>query len=154
MLLISITIATTTYPRKIEEFPKMEKSFTLDSVSTRDIWPKCICCLRKLQWLRLIDNRTCCRPITSMITDRIGFLSVLLLLFIGLGWYVWKKTAQFFSYGPPTQYIRLVYFYSDCLILNQVAFHFGKAFTQLYQMSFFIFTSLPKARSSNKLDSG
>ena len=97
--LITITIATTTYPKKKQG--KIEEYLTKDIVSTRDICPRCIFFFRKLKWLRLIHDRISCHSVsnhthdkqirlplhgcpillvTHMITDRIGLHSVLLLL--------------------------------------------------------------------------
>ena len=97
--LITITIATTTYPKK--KRGKIEEYLTKDIVSTRDICPRCIFFFRKLKWLRLIRDRISCHSVsnhthdkqirlplhgcpillvTRMITDQIGLHSVLLLL--------------------------------------------------------------------------
>ena len=46
--LITITIATTTYPRRNCGISKMRKIFTLNFVSTGGICRKCICCFQKL----------------------------------------------------------------------------------------------------------
>ena len=48
--LITITIATTTYPEKKKWVVSiMEEFFSLDIVSTGDIWPKCICPITTVQ---------------------------------------------------------------------------------------------------------
>ena len=96
---ITITIATTTYPKK--KRGKMEEYLTKDIVSTRDSCPRCIFFFWKLKWLRLIRDRISCHSVsnhthdkqirlplhgcpillvTHMITDRIGLHLVLLLL--------------------------------------------------------------------------
>ena len=51
----------------MKNFQNGDIFFTLDIVSTKDIWPKYICCFWKLQQLWLIGNRTCCHWILSVI---------------------------------------------------------------------------------------
>ena len=69
--MITLTIATITYPKKNWGISKMEEFFTLNTVSTGDVCSKCILFFGggggKLYQSWLIGNRTSCRQILSVI---------------------------------------------------------------------------------------
>ena len=65
--LITITIATTTYPKKNSAIFKMEEFLTKTIVSTGDICSKCICSFGNWNGYDLLVTGFCCHPILCVI---------------------------------------------------------------------------------------
>ena len=109
--LITITIATTIYPKtKLRNF-QMEILFLTLDVSTGYIWPKCIYSFRNL-WLWLIGNRNSCCSILSII------ILVIDKLDSPLGSFEFVITPMITDWMDPTWSITYHYY-----ILNKIS-HF------------------------------